>query len=178
MLFVDVRGFTSLSERLPSKELVSQLNRFYHLAAQAVFEQDGTLDKMVGDQVMAFFGAPFRPDDHPKRAVRAALDIVAGVESMAAGADSLHVGGGLGTGQAFVGNVGEGEVRDFTVIGDVVNTAARLQEVAEPGEVLVMEETYRTVEGQYPDAPQRTLDLKGKAAPVAVRVLRASSTGG
>ena len=173
MLFVDVRGFTSLSERLPSAEVVSQLNRFYHLAAQAVFDQDGTLDKMVGDQVMAFFGAPFRPDDHWERAVRAGLDIVAGVEAMAAGADSLHVGGGLGTGQAFVGNVGEGEVRDFTVIGDVVNTAARLQEVAEPGEVLLMEETYRTVAVQFPDAPQRTLELKGKAAPVAVRVLRA-----
>ena len=174
-MFVDVRGFTSLSERLPSAELVSRLNRFYHLAAEAVFDQDGTLDKMVGDQVMAFFGAPFRPDDHPARAVRAALDIVSGIEAMAEGDDSLHVGGGLGTGQVFVGNVGEGEVRDFTVIGDVVNTAARLQEAAEPGEVLVMEETYLPVAGQFPDAPRRTLDLRGKAAPVDVRVLKADS---
>ena len=177
MMFVDVRGFTALAERLPPDEVVSLLNRFYHLAAEVVFEHDGTLDKMVGDQVMAFFDAPFRPEDHSVRAVRAALEIVAAVEAIAEGRNALHVGGGLGTGQAFVGNVGEGEVRDFTVIGDVVNTAARLQEAAGPGEVLVTEETYWGVASQFPDAPQRTLDLRGKAAPVAVRVLKADSPG-
>jgi adenylate cyclase len=177
VVFVDVRGFTSLSERLPPTEVVARLNRFYGLAAQTVFRLDGTLDKLVGDQVMAFFGAPFCPDDHPQRAVRAALEIVAGVEAMAQGPDSpsgLLVGGGVGTGEAFMGNVAEGEVRDFTVIGDVVNTAARLQGAAQPGEVLVMEETYRTVATQFPDAPQRTLELRGKAAPVAAWVLRAT----
>ena len=172
VVFVDVRGFTSLSERLPPTEVVARLNRFYNLAAQVVFELDGTLDKMVGDQVMAFFGAPFRREDHPQRAVQAAVDIVAGVETMAKESDSLEVGGGVGTGEAFMGNVAEGEVRDFTIIGDVVNTTARLQGAAGPGEVLVMEETYRRVEGRFPDAPQRTLDLKGKAEPVVVRVLR------
>ena len=127
---------------------------------------------MVGDQVMAFFGAPFRVHDHPRRAVRAALDIIAGVEAMADGDDSLHVGGGVGTGQMLMGNVGEGEVRDFTVIGDVVNTTARLQGAAAPGEVLVMEETYRSVATQFPDASQRTLDLRGKEGTQLVRVLR------
>ena len=72
MLFADVRGFTALSERLPPDELVILLNRFYSLAASTVFELDGTLDKMVGDQVMAFFGAPFCAEDHPQRAVQAA----------------------------------------------------------------------------------------------------------
>ena len=127
VLFVDVRGFTGLSERLPPTELVARLNRFYKLATQVVVDLDGTLDKMVGDQVMAFFGAPFRAHDHPARAVRAALDIVSGIEVMAEGDDSIRVGGGVGTGQVLMGNVGDGEVRDFTVIGDVVNTAARLQ---------------------------------------------------
>jgi adenylate cyclase len=174
VLFVDVRGFTSLSERLHPTEVVARLNRFYNLAAQTVFRLDGTLDKLVGDQVMAFFGAPFCPDDHPQRAVRAALDIVAGVEAMAQGEDSLAVGGGVGTGEAFMGNVAEGEVRDFTVIGDVVNTAARLQGAAQTGEVLVLEETYRAVVTQFPDAPRRTLELRGKAAPVPAWVLRAT----
>ena len=174
MLFVDVRGFTALSERLPPDELVARLNRFYALAAKAVFDLDGTLDKMVGDQVMAFFGAPFRPDDHPERAVRAALNIVAGMESMAASGESLHVGGGVGTGEALVGNVGEGEVRDYTAIGDVVNTAARLQAEAQAGEVLLTEETYRPVAAHYPDAPERTLELKGKAEPTVARVLQPS----
>ena len=175
VLFVDVRGFTSLSERLPASEMAAQLNGFYKLATQAVFAQDGTLDKMVGDQVMAFFGAPFRAHDHPQRAVRAALDIVTRVEAMASSSDALHVGGGVGTGEALMGNVGEGEVRDFTIIGDVVNTVARLQGTARAGEVLLMEETYRPVAAQFPDAPQRTVELRGKMAPLEVRVLRASS---
>ena len=153
-------------------EVVARLNRFYDLAARVVFELDGTLDKMVGDQVMAFFGAPFRVNDHPRRAVRAALDIVAGVEKLVEERDSLRVGAGVGTGQAFVGNVAEGEMRDFTLIGDVVNTTARLQGESGPGEVLVLEEAYEPIASEFPDAPQRILELKGKAASVAVRVLR------
>lgn len=170
MMFVDVRGFAALSERLPPYEVVARLNLFYKVASQAVFDLDGTLDKIVGDQVMAFFGAPFHESDHPHRAIRAALEIVATMEAMADDGDSMRVGGGVGTGLAFMGNVAEGEVRDFTAIGDVVNTAARLQGEASPGEVLVMEETYLPVADQFPDAPQRTLELKGKAEPVAVRV--------
>ena len=177
MLFVDVRGFTTLSERLPPVELVERLNRFYDLATQVVFDLDGTLDKMVGDQVMAFFGAPYRVDDHAQRAVRAAIAIVAGVEAIKEGTESLSVGGGVGTGEVFMGNVAQGDVRDFTVIGDVVNTTARLQGAALPGEVLVMEDTYASVSAQFPDASQRTLELKGKEGTQVVRVLRASVPG-
>ena len=173
VIFVDVRGFTELSERLPTPELVARLNRFYELASHAVFELDGTLDKMVGDQVMAFFGPPFRPKDHPRRAVRAALDIAANAESMSADGEGFRVGAGIGTGEAFVGNVGEEEVRDYTAIGDVVNTAARLQGEAKPGEVLIMEETYLPVAADFPNAPQRILTLKGKSEPVPARVLTA-----
>ena len=175
VLFVDVRGFTSLSEKLSPTELVRMLNRFYDLATQVVVGLDGTLDKMVGDQVMAFFGAPFQVDDHARRAIRAALSIVAGVEAMATGSDALHVGGGVGTGEVLMGNVGAGEVRDFTVIGDVVNTASRLQGAAGPGEVLVMEETYGPVAARFPGSPQRSLNLKGKSEPLVVRVLRAGT---
>ena len=172
MVFVDVRGFTALSEQLPPNEAVALLNRFYNLSARTVFDLDGTLDKMVGDQVMAFFGAPFRPEDHQKRAVQAALEIVAGMDAMLHSEKTLPVGGSVATGRVFMGNVGEGEVRDFTVIGDVVNTAARLQSEARPGEVLVTEDTYQAIAGQFQDAPTLTLALKGKVEPVAVRVLR------
>ena len=116
--------------------------------------------------MMAFFGAPFRPKDHAQRAVRAALDIVAGMETMGEVVESLRVGGGVGTGETYVGNVAEGEVRDFTVIGDVVNTAARLQGQALAGEVLIMEETYFPLAAQFPEAPQRTLELPAFCAPV------------
>ena len=177
VMFVDVRGFTALSERITPGDAVSRLNRFYKLAASSVFDLDGTLDKMVGDQVMAFFGAPFRPDDHEARAVNAALSIVSGVETMGAKGDGLRVGAGVATGEVFMGNVGEGEVRDFTVIGDTVNTAARLQQAAGPGETLVVENTYHATLAGFAYAGQRTLELKGKEAPLVAYVLRDGPPG-
>ena len=176
-MFVDVRGFTALSERITPDDAVTRLNRFYNLAASSVFALDGTLDKMVGDQVMAFFGAPFCPEDHTARAVRAALNIVSGVGAMNVREDSVEVGAGVATGEVFMGNVGEGEVRDFTVIGDAVNIAARLQGAAGPGEVLVAENTYQEVSAAFASAGQRTLGLKGKEAPPVAYVLRAEQPG-
>lgn len=172
MVFVDVRGFTAMSEKIQPTVVVAKLNRFYSMAARVVFALDGTLDKMVGDEVMAFFGAPFRPDDHAARAVQAALEIVAGAQSPSDGLDGLPVGGGVATGEAFIGNVGEGEVRDFTVIGDTVNTAARLQAMAAPGEVLVTDETYRAASADISSSEVRTLEVKGKEAPLLAHVLR------
>lgn len=170
MLFVDVRGFTSLAERLPPTEVMQRLNRFYSLASNTIFDYDGTLDKLVGDQVMAFFGAPLYTEDHPKRAVQAALRIISGMNSLAGG-EPLHVGAGIATGEAFVGNVGEGAVTDYTVLGDTVNVAARLQGAAASGEILVTEETYGYVESEFPNAPCRELDLKGKSDRVRARVI-------
>ncbi|MEK7215388.1 MAG: adenylate/guanylate cyclase domain-containing protein [Chloroflexota bacterium] len=168
VLFVDVRGFTTLSEQMGPAELAARLNRFYWLATDAVFRFDGTLDKLVGDEVMAFFGSPFHVDDHPHRAVSAARAIL---EGMAQQEPSLHlpVGAGIATGEAFVGNVGRDDVKDFTVLGDVVNTAARLQAEAAPGELIMTEETYAHVSKEFPDAEPRTLELKGKSRPVGVR---------
>jgi adenylate cyclase len=105
---------------------MQRLNRFYSLASNTIFDYDGTLDKLVGDQVMAFFGAPLHAEDHPKRAVQVALRIISGMNSLVGG-EPLHVGAGIATGEAFVGNVGEGAVTDYTVLGDTVNVAARLQ---------------------------------------------------
>jgi len=168
---VDVRDFTSLSERLPPGEIVARLNRFYKVAADVVFDLDGTFDKAVGDQVMAFFGAPFRPEDHAQRAVTAALWIIKTLEDMAEDEEFLRVGGGVGTGETYMGNVAEGEVRDFTVIGDIVNTAARLQSLAGPGEVMIMEDTYKWLTEEYSGAVQSSVEIRGKSEPVAVRVI-------
>ena len=174
-MFGDVRGFTVLSEKPQPVTVVAKLNRFYRLAARAVFDLDETLDKMVGDQVMAFFGAPFRPEDHADRAVQAALEIVSGAQNPGDGLEGLPVGGGVATGEVFMGNVGEGEVRDFTVIGDTVNTAARLQAFAGPGEVLVTDETYRALSANFSSSEERTLELKGKEAPILTHLLRNES---
>ena len=106
--------------------MATQLNRFYKTASNAIFRHDGTLDKLVGDQVMGFFGAPIGRDDHAKRAVATAGEIMR-ESSAAASAERFGIGIGIATGEAFVGNVGGGEVADYTVIGDTVNVAARLQ---------------------------------------------------
>jgi adenylate cyclase len=183
VLFVDVRGFTSLAERLAPAEVAQRLNRFYALASEAIFKYDGTLDKFVGDQVMAFFGAPLYARDHPQRAVRVALLILEGMSKLTQGESYddtqdklLRVGAGIASGEAFVGNVGGGAVTDYTVLGDTVNVAARLQGAAASGEILVTEETYRRVESEFPNAPGRELDLKGKSEPVHARVIAVQRT--
>ncbi len=165
-----MRGFTSLAEQLPPAEVASRLNRFYSLASNTIFDYDGTLDKLVGDQVMAFFGAPLYTKDHPERAVQAALQIINGMSGLAQ-IEHLHLGAGIATGEAFVGNVGEGTVTDYTLLGDTVNVAARLQEAAASGEILVTEETYAHVGARFPNASRRELELKGKSEPVRARVI-------
>lgn len=143
---------------------MTQLNRFYELASKAIFRYDGTLDKLVGDQVMGFFGAPISRDDHAKRAVATAREIMR--EVCATAQERLGIGIGICTGEAFVGNVGGSEVTDYTVLGDTVNVAARLQSEAASGEILVSQETYGQVATEFPYAKRRALVLKGKSEPV------------
>src|SRR5262249_31640010 len=159
-------------EQLPPAEVASRLNRFYSLASNTIFDYDGTLDKLVGDQVMAFFGAPLYTEDHPERAVQAALRIINGMSSLAP-TEHLHVAAGIATGEACVGSVGEGTVPDYRVRGDTVNVAARLQGAASSGEILATEETYAHVESGFPNASRRELELKGKSELVRARVILA-----
>lgn len=145
--------------------VAARLNRFYDIATQAIFRHDGTLDKLVGDEVMGFFGAPLNWQDHPQRAVSAALDIQREVAALPP-SDSLDIGVGFASGAAFVGNVGGMDFTDYTVLGDTVNIAARLQGAAAPGEILVSQETYGAIAARFPNARRRELDLKGKTAAV------------
>jgi adenylate cyclase len=114
---------------------------------------------------MAFFGAPIGRDDHAERAVATGREIMRAVRAPEAG-ESWSVGIGISTGEAFVGNVGGGEVADYTVLGDTVNVAARLQGEAASGEILVANETYASVATEFPYAKRRELLLKGKSEPV------------
>jgi adenylate cyclase len=170
VLFVDVRGFTALAERLSPAEVAQVLNRFYTFASKAIFDFDGTLDKLVGDEVMAFFGAPLYAEDHPARAVRAAVRILEGISDLTHG-HGLKVGAGIATGEAFVGNVGPGPVTDYTVLGDTVNVAARLQGAAAAGEILLTEETYAQVAPRFPNLVLREIELKGKSERIRVRAI-------
>jgi adenylate cyclase len=164
-MFVDIRGFTALAEQSTPADIAARLNRFNDLASKAIFRYDGTLDKLVGDQVMAFYGAPLYHQDHAQRAVRTALEIMRGVIEIRP-SEKLSLGIGVSTGEAFVGNVGGGDVTDYTVLGDTVNVASRLESEAAAGEILISQETYAQIAADFPDAVRRELLLKGKSEPV------------
>ncbi len=149
ILFADIRGFSTYSERLDPERLVEIINTYMTIAADAIHMQQGVIDKFMGDAVMALFNAPIRPQaDHALRAVRTACamrsDIRAYHETVPQ-ADRLQFGIGVHTGEAVVGNVGSPDRLDYSAMGDSVNIAKRLQEVAGASQILISEDTYRLV---------------------------------
>ena len=153
VVFMEVRGFTSLSERLPLAEVAPASTDFTRLLLTQCLNWTGPSPRRSVIRQWRFSECRSGRRSCP-RAVTAALWIVKTLEDMIDDDESLRVGGGVGNGEAFIGNVAEGEVRDFTVIGDIVNTAARLQSLAELGEVMIMEETHRWLTGKHPEASQ------------------------
>jgi adenylate cyclase len=148
VLFADIRGFTSFSETRTPEELIEILNCHLSVAAQAVLEQEGILDKFMGDAVMAIFNAPLPQPDHSLRAVRAALAMKESIATFHRELDSevrLRFGVGINVGEAVVGNVGTAELMNYTAIGDSVNLAKRLQENAEAGQILLSQSAYDAV---------------------------------
>ena len=171
VLFSDIRGFTALSERLEPDVVAEMVGEHLEAMAEVVFEYDGIVDKYIGDSVMAVFGSPFPQDDHPQRAVACALAMV---ERQRALQDQwgervmspLAIGVGVNTGVAIVGDVGVSR-REFTHLGDTVNLASRLKDVAKPWQVLVGPETHARVAERVAAAALEPLQIKGKAEPVA-----------
>jgi PAS domain S-box-containing protein len=164
-LFADVRGFTSFSERLAPEQLVSILNRYLDVAAMAVLAQDGTLDKFMGDAVMALFNAPIHQPDHTLRAVRAALGIRDAVQALHQTLESefqLQFGVGIHYGDAVLGLVGTEKAINYTAIGDSVNTAKRIQENAAGGQILISAAAYANVAGQIIVQDVEPIQAKGK----------------
>jgi class 3 adenylate cyclase len=163
VMFADLRGFTSLSERLSPPALVGILNRYYGAAAQVVLAEGGTVDKFMGDAMMALFNAPTQQPDHALRACRAALAMQRAVEPLVAEAPGMPMFGiGITTGEALVGNIGSEAIRNFTAIGDTVNLASRLQSRAEGGRVLINAGTYALVHDKVEVQPVGKLQVKGK----------------
>jgi PAS domain S-box-containing protein len=170
-LFADIRGFTRFSEEHDPIELVAVLNRYLSTAADAVLAQQGTIDKFLGDAIMAWFNAPIPQPDHTLRAVRAALSIRASVQKLQYGLPPefhLTFGAGIDFGEAVLGLVGTEKRMDYTAIGDSVNTAKRIQENSEPSQILISEAAYQFVAGQIEARPVEAILAKGKREPVKV----------
>ena len=170
VLFADVRGFTAMSETLPSPELAALLNRFYACASR-ILVRSAVIDKLVGDEVMALYIPQLIGGHWEDELVRDARELLAALGFGSGEQPWLPVGIGLDVGRAFVGNVGSGEVKDFTAIGDVVNTASRLQGSAAAGEIVLSERLFGRLSDRGEAGVARTLALKGKRDAEAVRVL-------
>jgi adenylate cyclase len=176
LLFADVRGSTELAERITPRKFSWLLNRFYDTAGRILVENDGIVDKFVGDEVMAIFIPALVQERHAARAVAAATQILRGVGQLAGeGDEALPLGIGIHTGNAFVGAVGEAPHTELTALGDVVNTAARLASAAGAGEILVSREAAEAAGLEIGPLEHRSLDLKGKSAPTDVVVLTAAT---
>jgi PAS domain S-box-containing protein len=170
VLFADVRGFTSFSEQVSPEELVDVLNRYLTIAARAILEQEGTLDKFMGDAVMALFNAPVPQTEHVLRAVRAALNMQQRIAVLheQEGGEGFRFGVGIHVGEAVAGNIGSPERLDYTAIGDVVNLTKRLQEHAQGGQILLSEAAYQRVSSWVEANPLGLITVKGKSEAVRV----------
>ncbi|MGH7344419.1 MAG: ATP-binding protein, partial [Candidatus Rokuibacteriota bacterium] len=170
VLFVDVSGFTSLSERLDPEEVHRLMRRAFDLMLGEVHRYEGTVNQFLGDGIMALFGAPIAHEDHARRAVHAALVIARVLDEfrreLAPRGITFRARQGLNTGLVVVGSIG-GDLRmDYTAIGDTTNVAARLQQAAEPGRVTISEATHRLVQGYFETRSIGEMHLKNREEPV------------
>jgi class 3 adenylate cyclase len=172
VLFVDVSGFTSLSERLDPEDVHGLMNRAFELMLAEVHRYEGTVNQFLGDGIMALFGAPIAHEDHPQRAVHAALGIRQTLEGYREELQrrrgiSFQVRQGLNTGLVVVGSIGSDLRMDYTAVGDTTNVAARLQATADPGRIVISGATHRLVGGYFYTRSLGEFPLKGKAEPVS-----------
>jgi adenylate cyclase len=170
ILFADVRGFTALAEEMPPDDVAQLLNRFY-AAATEVLTRSAIVDKLVGDEVMALYLPQLLGRDWEEDLVRDATDLLTAVGYGTPGEPWLALGVGLDVGRAYVGNVGAGDVKDFTAIGDVVNTASRLQSAAAAGQVVLSERLFDRLATRPVQAIATSLVLKGKQEAESARVI-------
>jgi adenylate cyclase len=178
VLFGDIRNFTPLSAAMEPDETARLLTEFFTEMVECVFRHGGTLDKFIGDSVMAQWGAPIGAPDDAQRALAAALEMMDALTVLnerwrARGRPELGIGIGLAYGEVFAGNIGSERRLEYTVIGDTVTTASRVCAAAAAGEVLLTDEFRQALSAPPPLADCPPLELRGKRQPVAVyRVVR------
>ena len=169
VLFADIRNFTSMSESMAPEAVVEVLNTYFTEMVDLVFKYHGTLDKFVGDALMAVFGVPLPLPQAATRAVECALAMQRHLQQMQAAGQTPIQGMriGINTGEAIVGNIGSNRRMDFTVVGDAVNVAARLQELAKEvdADTLISQATFQALEGQFQTSPEPSVVLRGRKEP-------------
>jgi class 3 adenylate cyclase len=171
-LFADLRGFTTFSEAVEPGDIVEMLNRYHGVAVPCILDNGGTIVQFVGDALLALFNAPARQEDHEARAVRAALQMQEAVRGIAEGhPDWPRFRVGANTGPALVGNIGSELLRGFNAMGDAVNVAARLQTIAEPGQVVIGGVTYDAIAERATATPLGELEVKGRRQTVRAYVV-------
>jgi adenylate cyclase len=174
LLFADVRGSTGIAEGMRPTDYRAFLDQFYQIGTDVILKHDGLVDKLVGDEVIGLFFGGVSGPHHAKAALAASTDLVARAgQATTSSGGGIPVGAGVHTGEAYVGTTGpKGAVDDFTALGDVVNTTARLASLAEAGEVLVSVAAAEAAEHQLDGLELRSLEIRGRQEPIDVLVLR------
>ena len=185
ILFSDVKGSTAMAERLDPEEVMEIMDGGFDVLIEPIMRYQGTLARLMGDGILAFFGAPIAHEDDPERACRAALEIVAGAQEYAArleeerSIEGFNVRVGINTGLVVVGEVGSDLRVEYTAMGDAINLAARMESAADPGTVLVSEATHRLIAPLFETEARGPIQVKGKQEAVpAYRVLSAKEVPG
>lgn len=171
IFFTDIIGFTPLSEKMPPREINLFLNQFFSRMTDIIFKYDGTLDKYIGDCIMAVFGAPMEKKDDPERAILAALEMKRELRAIMKKTEperKFDIRIGINTGEVVAGNIGSPNRMEYTVIGDSVNIASRLESIAQPNQILIGEETYRHVKRKFKIKKVGPKKVKGRAAEIMV----------
>jgi len=171
ILFTDIIGFTRLSERMPPAEISIILNRYFSRMTDIVFSHEGTLDKYIGDGLMAVFGAPVEKDNHPEKAIRAALEMRSQLSNFMKEMSpemQFDIRTGINTGRVMAGNIGSPRRMEYTVIGSPVNIAAGLESIASPNQILIGEETYKRVKDKFRIRKVGHRVVKGKSTEIMV----------
>jgi len=175
MLFSDIRSFTNMSEKLSAEKVVELLNYYFSSMTDSIFAHEGTIDKFIGDAIMAFWGAPIKTADHADKATLSALDMIARLEEVnvwikAKGLDPIKVGIGIHTGDAILGNIGSVNKLDYTIIGDNVNLASRIEGLTKQYGVplLITEDTFQQLQTDIPCLIVDMVRVKGKKIPIKI----------
>jgi adenylate cyclase len=173
VMFADIRNFTSYSEQVPAQKVVTNLNEYFELMVDLVFEYEGTLDKFIGDEIMAIWGAPIEKEDDAERAVQCAIEIQEAIEAFneeraEEGRVTFEIGVGLNTGDVIAGYMGSTRRMNYTVMGDVVNTANRICSKADPGEIYIGPKTFQKVGHAVDFELMPSVNMKGKSKNVDI----------